>query len=256
MPTPADAIQPPTPLARRFVRVLVGFGVGVAVGCLPYLGYGPKIPGFRALVSLLPLQLQDDLLPFSGATMGLAAIVLQLYAEHKIPRATLRRHFRKALIAFGIGLVAYLGLYSEFIVRMRRGDHYVSVMIGTERLDASRGCECPPRVNDRLCIRELSFAEEAIESCWGSRPLRRIGLLFRLAYLLVTGAFAALAALVVYQEQSQRRGKPAEAKKPKGFLGRLAALLREILDLVRPGRKVSPPEEPAEEEPPEKEPSP
>lgn len=207
MPAPASAIQPPTPLARRFVRVLVGFGVGVVLGSLPYLGY-VKVPGFRAFLNLLPLQLQDDLLPFSGAMMGLAAAALQFYAEHKVPRATIRRHFKKASIAFGIGFIALLGLYSEFIVRMRRGDHYVSVMISSERLDQSRGCECPPKMAERRCIRELSFAEEAIESCWGSRPLRRIALMFRLAYLLVTGAFAALVALVVFQEQGQRRSKP------------------------------------------------
>jgi hypothetical protein len=34
----SETIAPPTPLARQFVRLLVGFGVGVGLGSAPFLG--------------------------------------------------------------------------------------------------------------------------------------------------------------------------------------------------------------------------
>ena len=80
-------LAPPTPLAQRYVRYVVGFGVAVGVGLAPFLG---KVPGLDVLARLFPPDLKSTLIPFSAFLMGLIAVAIQYYSAESISRPVLR----------------------------------------------------------------------------------------------------------------------------------------------------------------------
>lgn len=198
----ANSPRPPSELARRFVRYVVGFGVGVAIGLAPFLGV-LRVPGFEALVSLYPLELRATLIPLSAFLMGLVAVVVQFYAGESLSRRAIGRRFRRGLAVLLAGFVALIVLYSVFVVRVDYdgGQRTAAVAIGWSRLPS---CGCGV-VSDVDCLRELSLSSPAIESCWGGRQLQLVRLALTLSYLLVTGGFGALAGLLLLSERASRR---------------------------------------------------
>lgn len=202
----------PTPLARKLVRYVVGFGIGVGLGMAPFLG---RVPGLEALLQLFPVNLHRTLIPLSVFLMGLIAVAIQFYSGETPPsRTALRRRFSLALYSLLAGLLLFMILHATFVervdLRSQEGKlRSTPVIVGLSRV---QGCECPPRISDSACLAQLTLEPAAIESCWGSRPLRLIRLALSLAYLLLTGGFAALVGLLLLQEESRRRGT-AKAKR-------------------------------------------
>lgn len=201
----ADAPRPPSPLARRLVRYIAGFGVGVGLGLAPFLGT-VEVPGFAALLSLFPRDLQGTLIPLSAFLMGLVAMGVQFYAGERIARTALRRRFRRSLLALLAGLVLFVGLHTLLVRRLATdgGAGSVTVTIGWQRLPS---CGCPPALSDAECVKSLSADPAAIESCWGSRQLGVARLGLTLAYLVLTGGFAALAGLLLLAEERRKKGR-------------------------------------------------
>ena len=196
--------RPPTPLIRRLVRYVAGFGVGVGLGLAPFLGT-IQVPGFEALLGLFPPELQRTLIPLSAFLMGLVAMAVQFYAGERIARSALRRRFRRALIALLVGLLLFVGLHTLFVKSLPTdgGAGSAVVTIGWQRLPS---CGCPPTLSDAECVKSLSADPAAIESCWGSRQLGLARLSLTLAYLVLTGGFAALAGLLLLAEERHRKG--------------------------------------------------
>src|SRR2546423_14676681 len=91
------AIRPPTPLARKLVRYIVGFGVGTSIGLAPYLGF-VNVRLFRPLLSLIPDTIQDTVIPLSAALMGTVAVVIQWYSGEQVSRLWLHKQFARTLI--------------------------------------------------------------------------------------------------------------------------------------------------------------
>lgn len=200
----------PTPLARRLVRYVVGFGIGVGLGMAPFLG---RIPGMEALLQLFPVNMHRTLIPLSIFLMGIIAVAVQFYSGETMSRLALRRRFSLALYSLLTGLVLFMVLHATFVERVEFKDEgkklaSTPVIIGLSRV---QGCECPPKDSDVACLAKLTLEPAAVESCWGSRPIRLIRLALSMAYLMLTGGFAALVGLLLLQEESRRQ----EAAKTK-----------------------------------------
>lgn len=75
--------RPPTALTRVWVRSLIGFSVGVAVGLAPYLGV-TGVPLFTPLLELIPSTARHTTIPLSAALMGLVAMWVQWYGADKL----------------------------------------------------------------------------------------------------------------------------------------------------------------------------
>lgn len=208
--------RPPTALARRYVRLVVGFGIGVGVGLAPFLG---KIPGLDALITIFPQSFRGFLIPFSAFLMGLVAAAIQFYSGETINRRVLRRRFGISLGLLLMGLFLLFVFYSLFItpVPVKGGKATVPVIIAGPRLQGPR-CDCPPSYGDIQCIQELSFDLAAIETCWDAGSIRLRRMLLSLSYLAVTGGFGALIGLLLLQEEArkkqQRRPRKAAARAP------------------------------------------
>lgn len=200
---------PPTPLSQRYVRYVLGFAVGVAVGLAPFLGI-LDVPLFAPLLSMFPDSLRLTAVPLSSFVMGLVAVGVQFAAGEEVSRRWLRRTFLFTFVAILLGVVMLAILYTE-LVRVvpdvaaveGRATVYVPLVVGLSRpYPPLSDCECGPRQNDIDCIEKLGFAN--VDKCWG-RQVARSGLALTLAYLFLTGAFGALIGLLLLQEESRRK---------------------------------------------------
>lgn len=200
----------PTPLARRYVRYVVGFGVAIGIGLAPFLG---KVPGLDVMLDLFPLTMRGTLIPVSAFLMGIVAAAVQFYAGEAFDTALLRRRFRFTLMLLLTSIVLLLAFYTLFVevVAVEGGTKTVPVIVGSTRLTEAQGCGCPDRYRTQQCIRSLSLNEAAIETCWDSGSIRLRRLLLSLGYLALTGGFGALIGLLLLQEDARRR----ERRRPR-----------------------------------------
>jgi TIR domain-containing protein len=211
-PTSPEQIPLPTALSRDLARRVLGLGVGIVVAMAPFLGY-VKVPGFEALFNLLPFQIQSEIVALSAFIVSLITVALQFYVAEKISRRVLRRIFKRVLFAVLIGFVGFIVLLSALTERVPRGHKKVSVMISFSR---TTDCICKTS-NNIECIRELSFNEAAIQSCWGTGPLKVIKVLFILWYLALMSGFVVLVGLDLLRRapESPSRQPPPKQKTAK-----------------------------------------
>ena len=192
-----------TPLARRFVRHLVGFGVAVAVGCAPFLGT-LRVPGFTALLDLFPLQLQGRFVAMSPFVMGVVALAVQFYAAERLSRKLLKRWFGRGLLLLGATFVLLLVVYALAIVEVPylQGERTARFVVGFDRTDT---CPCPPQWSNPQCMAD-KLDVVRVEQCWSPATVRSFELLLTLSYLTLIGGFAAMTGLLVLAEQRRRGG--------------------------------------------------
>ena len=204
---------PPTTLGRRYVRYVVGFGVGVAVGMAPFLGV-LDVPLFAPLLSLFPRSVRIPAIPLSSFLMGLVAVGIQFASGEKVPRRFLRWSFAGTFVALVVGLVVLLNLYTQNVLTVPNVEGAdgrtidVRLVVGGERPNRPLPtCRCLPEESDVDCAKGLTF--EGLELCWGRRQVRRAENSLTLAYLFLTGSFGALIGLLLLQEGAKRKRRQA-----------------------------------------------
>lgn len=192
----------PTILSARFVKYVVGFTVAVGFGLAPFLGL-VKVPGYQALLEIFndPMD-QQALFPFSIFLMGVIAVAVQFYSGERISRRAIRRRFAAALAALLVGLFGLFWLHESRVVRKSFSDASVPlvVVLGWAKSD---DCPCSSTESTEEILDCLADYGYRPGLCWpGSRGVKRT---MKLAYLLLTGGFAALVGILLLQEESIRR---------------------------------------------------
>lgn len=214
-------VPPPPPLASRFVRLVLGFGVSVAVGLAPFLGK-LSIPGFDALLTVFPEELHYSLIPLSSFLMGLVAAGVQFLHGERLRDTHLRFAFLFAYAAVFAGFVWLLLVYDERTERIKipAAQTARTFVIAPEgRLPK---CPCPSHWEDDQCIGETLKAER-VSQCWGSKALRRSRKVLRGGYMLLTGGFGAVIGLLLLQvgvRQAEAAAQRDNAEKPKQKQGK------------------------------------
>jgi hypothetical protein len=193
----------PTPLARRFVRYVVGFGVSVAVGLAPYLGR-LRVPGFDALLNLIPDTLQSVALPLSAAVMGTLAVCVQWFGEEHLTRTWLRRAFVRTLATFISAFIVLMVVQSFVVtsVRVPAEGRTASFLVGFQRPYRE---PCPIGVSDAECIKRLTLDDARIAAFWGDGAIRAARLALLVPYLVTTGAFGTLVGLLLMRGEVRQR---------------------------------------------------
>jgi hypothetical protein len=211
------APAPPTALGRKYVRYVVGFGVGVAVGMAPFLGL-LDVPLFAPLLSMFPASVQATAIPLSAFLMGLVAVGIQFASGEKVSRRWLRWSFFATFVALVIGVVVLLSLYTERILTVPNVETAdgrtidIRLVVGGERpVPPPPGCDCLPTQGDVACIQEIAF--ENAPACWGRLQVVRAERALTLAYLFLTSSFGALIGLLLLQEESRKKASPQGRKK-------------------------------------------
>jgi hypothetical protein len=197
--------QAPTPVALRFVRYVLGFGVWVAIGLAPFLGT-VKVPLFESLLSLYPTSLHW-VIPVSGLLMGAIGMAVEHAAGKRTAARTLDRWFRRGLGIFAVSLVLLILLYPVLVTRVPyHGEQIASFVTGPSvpaTLPSSCGCE--PGGSRAGCIQDISFDPVKIETCFGSGQVLLSGQVLVLLYLLLTGSLAACGGVLVLQAERRRK---------------------------------------------------
>jgi len=198
--TPAP-IQPPTPLARKLIRYIVGFGVGTSIGLAPYLGV-VNVPLFKPLLSLIPDSIQDTVIPLSAALMGTLAVVIQWYAGEAITQKALRKLFARTLIVTLLTFVVLTVVHTLVVVTLPRtaGESWSFVVGFTRPLRPP----CTAEVSDAECIKAVTTDPSAIASFWGDRQIKIATLSLMFSYILFTSSFGTLVGLLVLKESKRQ----------------------------------------------------
>lgn len=180
-------IKPPTKIGRQFVRYVVGFGVGVAIGLAPYLGK-LDIPLFTPLLNLIPITIQDTVLPLSAALMGIVAVVVEWYGREKITKSWLNKAFIRSLILTLVAFVILICVHTMFVVNVSLdgGTDSVSILVGYERPIKE---PCTEDVSDSECIKLITLNPSEISALWGDKAIKVAKLALILSYLTFTGLF-------------------------------------------------------------------
>ena len=196
--------QAPTPVALRFVRYVLGFGVWVAIGLAPFLGV-VEVPLFKSLLSLYPTSLHW-IIPVSGLLMGAIGMAVEHAAGKRTAARTLDRRFRWSLGIFMGSLVLLILLYPLLVTRVPyHGDQIASFVTGPSLPDTSpSACGCEPGGSRAGCIQDISFDPVKIETCFGSGQVLVSGQILVILYFLLTGSLAACGGLLVLQAERKR----------------------------------------------------
>jgi len=191
---------------REFVPYGLGFVVFFAVGMSPFLGT-VEIPGFKALLTLMPENLRDTAIPISAFIMGLIGASIQHYAMSKPTQAWLKRQFSNAW-KLALGSVASLIVIYTFVivpfevVQPERGTIYVQV--GFYR---PQNPLCPPDVSDATCLARVTIDRARIDGHWGDVNVRCAALTLQAAYWASTGFLVWLIG-VLYMRRLSTRATP------------------------------------------------
>lgn len=190
--------RPPTPFMGRFVRYIVGFGVGLALGVAPFLG-GVDLKGFVPLVAIFPPRYRDILIPFSSFLLGVIGVGVQFYAGEKISTAKLKRRFKLGFIAVigGLFLLLVVFLRQVTVISVPATGETRVVVTSLWRLP---DCGCKT-LSDRQCMEEVGLTETGLSSCWGGTGLLLVQVLLMAGYLALVGGFVGLVGLLLLRDQ-------------------------------------------------------
>jgi hypothetical protein len=210
---PPEATASPRVLSP-FVRRILEFGVWVAVGMAPFLGYA-KVRGFTAVIEMYPAALQHWLIPLSGLFMGMIAVVVDFAKERKIAQRVLTRWFVRTVATFLVSLIVMIALYLltvttfEQSVRLPDGgiDHGTNAVV-TGRTTVppvvSKSCGCEPAEDAEQCITAMSLESKNVKACFGGTAIAFASLGLALVYLVLTGSFAAAVGLGMLAQRRRR----------------------------------------------------
>jgi hypothetical protein len=201
------------PVAKKWVKYLGGFTVGVGVGLAPFLG-AAAVPGFRPLLSLYPIYVRETLIPLSILLMGMIGVIVQLASFGKPSKKKLKRWFIGSVVVFVVSFLVLLGLYSLFVVRIdgKQDSELVpfTVITGTPtvppRPPMSR-CTCVVGEPAELCIADISLNPLNVRSCFGVQRVIVATLALSLLYLILTSSLAAAVGLLVLTDLRHARSR-------------------------------------------------
>ncbi|MGB7200742.1 MAG: hypothetical protein WBD16_00590 [Pyrinomonadaceae bacterium] len=192
-------LSPPSALTGSLIRYILGFTVSVAVGLAPFLGKF-RIPGFDALLTLIPDNLQATLLPLSAALMGMVAVIIQWYGYENKSRRWLRQWFTRTLIIAGLSFLMLFVIHTLVVVKIQilGGKTSATFLVGFSRPNMS---PCSAEFSDSECIKFLTLNPAKIESFWGSNQIRIATICLFLPYLIFTSSFGLLIGLVLLRDR-------------------------------------------------------
>jgi hypothetical protein len=194
-------IEPVIPkIARRWVGLMLGFGVSIGVGLAPLLGR-LDVPLFSSLLTLIPASLQNRLIALSTAVMSIVAVAIQFYATSEPGTAArLSRMFKRTLIYSVLSFLLFLVVNTFLIERVQVPDgNYVSFVIGFSRHNVP---PCTDQMTNAQCIAATTMSETEMKQQWGDQQIKLSELLVQLSYLLFYSYLGALVGLLLIKQES------------------------------------------------------
>lgn len=192
-------------LTRSYVRLFLAITVGAGVALAPYLG-ATGVPGFRALYSVLPVDIRDLALALSTAAAGLAALRFNIYSTARADRMSLRKWFDRWFILTAVLLAALAYFVLAFTVPVD-----VEGTVSAVRFTVGPGTRpikppCTADISDSACIRRLTLDPSSVRGFWGDRQVT-IGQAAILAtYVPFICSLGAAVGIAASLQRKQKRG--------------------------------------------------
>lgn len=204
------------PFVKRLVQYVVSFGVAFVAGLSPFLGKR-GVPGFSALISIYPVDVQDWVIPVSGLLMGMIAVVIKVLHNGRPSARKLNRWFARTVLVFGVAFVAMLVLYVLWVTRVEMtvtgpngtvDRSSLAVVTGAREVPAQpprSPCTCVERQSASQCVEAVSVNPANVRACFGEQRVALATLALAAVYLALTGTFVAAVGLLLLLDGARRR---------------------------------------------------
>jgi hypothetical protein len=185
------------PLATKWAKYVVGFGVSVAIGLAPYLGK-LDVPLFTPLLNLIPPTVQDTAIPLSAALMGVVAVLIEWYGMSSLTIETVQKWFSRTVLWIIAGFILLTIIQTKVVARVpiSSGKQTASFLVGL------RDPHTPPceKVGKAECIKLITMDPAKIESHWGDDNIASARLALVFSYLAFTSGFGFLVGMLVLRQ--------------------------------------------------------
>ena len=183
-------------LNSRWIKLLLGFSVSVAVGLVPYLG--KIVPLFTPMLAIVPESVQPLAIPLSAAAMGIVAVLVQWGSTQKLQPQELRTWFGRTLALCVVALVALAAIETVAVVRIDvpAVGRTVSFAVGPSH-PGTPPCAGLGRSD---CIEhQLSLDESRINSYFGEGWVSITKFILVIVYTAFMSTFGALVVMLAQQ---------------------------------------------------------
>ena len=183
-------------LSSRWIKLLLGFSVSVAVGLVPYLG--KIVPLFTPMLAIIPESVQPLAIPLSAAAMGIVAVLVQWGSSQKLQPEQLRSWFGRSLALCVIALIALAAIETMAVVRVDvpAVGRTVSFAVGPSH-PGTPPCAGLSRAD---CIEhQLSLDESHINSYFGEGWVSVTKFILVVVYTAFMTTFGALVVMLAQQ---------------------------------------------------------
>jgi hypothetical protein len=183
--------------ASDWIRYLLGFSVSVAVGLAPYLGL-VGVPLFTPLLSLIPNSLQNIAIPFSIASMGIVAVVVQW--RKRDPAKPLE--FRLAVSLASASLLFFLAIEMLAVahIEVPAVNKTVSFAVG---MGTPKKALCAGLSREECIDQKLGLNETVIDSYFGDLPTGLTKLALVVSYIACMTSFGWTVGLLLLRERNR-----------------------------------------------------
>jgi hypothetical protein len=195
-----DAASKVPPSVRKWISLVIGLSVGVALGLGPFLGK-VAVPGFVPLLQLFPDGLRTTALILSSFLMGLVAVGVHYYADVSIRKGKLDRLFLAFMVACALSFFSLFFVYQSCTTVVDSPGAHAQFTFITgfgERLPSCASA-CDPTLSPADCIVKLGFNPAIIATCFGSSAIGHATTAMLLAYLLVMSTFGGIIGVLTYK---------------------------------------------------------
>lgn len=186
----------PSILSSRWIKLLLGFSVSIAVGLVPYLG--KIVPLFTPMLAIIPESVQPLAIPLSAAAMGIVAVLVQWASTEKLQPQELKTWFGRTLALCVVALVGLAAIETAAVVRVDvpAVGRTVSFAVGPSH-PGTPPCAGMGRAD---CIEhQLSLDESRINSYFGEGWVSVTKFVLVIIYTLFMSTFGALVVMLAQQ---------------------------------------------------------
>lgn len=180
--------------ANWLLYYFLGIGLAFLLGVLPLL---KRVPGFRELYRILPLDYRVSTLLVSSLAMALASLAALVLTgkDNRISALNYRVRFLFGTIIAGI--LCFAALKASFVtqIHLEGASWSEPVVVLSQRLE---GCPCGTEedqedyLHDKACIKDvLTLNPDNLDICWNGRSRRTVLLGLSLSYVVATAGLGA-----------------------------------------------------------------
>jgi hypothetical protein len=189
----------PTTQIREWVRLVIGFGVSVAIGLAPLLGT-LNLPLFNSLLSLYPETVKKPAIVIGSACIGVVAVLVEWNGRRQQDERWVGRQFARAIGGALTFIICLAVAWNFCVAQIPIPDSQTAYVVVGFTEPANPPCE---KLSKSECVaRKLTTDPSAIETYWGSNQLSLARLLLQFSYWGFLSSFGVMIGILMLRRPS------------------------------------------------------